>query len=70
MASKKRFTQTVKLHRNLRRDGTQAWAYVKGDSHRRLIVREDQFDRELEVIYEDEMTSWTHAAEEEPTDDL
>lgn len=56
--------------RNLRRDGTQAWAYVKGDSHRRLIVREDQFDRELEVIYEDEMTSWTHAAEEEPTDDL
>lgn len=54
--------------RNLRREGNQAWAYVKGDSKQRLVVSEDMYDHELHVHVEGEH-AYLVKEEELPEDD-
>lgn len=56
--------------RNMRREGNQAWAYVKGDSKRRLVVSESSFDHELEVEYADTKAYMDSMVEEDLTEDL
>lgn len=56
--------------RNLRRDGNQAWAYVKGNSKRRLVVSEDMYDHELHVHVEGERAYLDDMEELTGDDDL